>query len=112
MRIDQDKEPLKFIFPVEVGDHLMRLPEAKMWCYCLMQGIATAIGSYRTRDLRKTGKQDRYWFLRDNRHYVGSCSWICELLGVDRERLIRHVFKNRHLLRRHPCKLRISYNDG
>lgn len=103
---------IKYPFPIEVGEHLIRQPEAKMWCYCLMHGIATAIGSFRTKDLQKNAQQDRYWFLRDTRKYVGSCAWICELLGIDRKRLIKHVVRNRHFFRKHPCRLRISYNDG
>lgn len=101
----------KLLFPVEFGEYLRRQPEAKLWAYCLTQGIATAIGSYRTDDLRKWNSRDRYWLLRDTRHYVGSCSWICELLGIDRQRLIRHVIRNRHTLRKNPYQLRIQYND-
>lgn len=111
MRRVHEDEPLKFVFPVEVGEWLIRQPEMKLWAYCLNQGITTAIGSYRTKDLRRNGANDRFWFFRDTRHYVGSCSWICELLGIDRTRLIRHVFKNRHVFRGRPCMLRVRYDD-
>ena len=107
-RIDWKKE---LLFPLGVGEPLLKEPEARMWAYCLTQGIATALGSYRTTDLSRWGSQDRFWFLKDERWNVGSCNWICQLLGLDRKRLIRHVFKNRHTLRKNPYKLRIQYND-
>jgi hypothetical protein len=37
---------------------------------------------------------------------VGSCQWICELLEIDRKELITFVWKNRHVLRKSPYRLR------
>lgn len=116
----KDEEAKGFDFPIEVGEWLQRNPEAKMWAYCLTLAIATAVGSCRDGDINNTHSltrrrmfrdRDRFWLFRDERHYVGSCSWICELLGIDRERLIRHIIRNRHTLRRTPYRLRVVYND-
>ncbi len=108
---DKGQEEIKLIFPVEFGELIKKQPEAKLWAYCLTQAIATAVGSFRTKDLRAWGSRDRYWLLQDKRHYVGSCSWICEVLGIDRRKLIRHVIRNRHTLKKNPYVLRIQYND-
>lgn len=93
-------------FPIEVEDVLMRQPEARMWAVCLAQAIAGSVGLIRCHDLRRYQGRDRYWLIRDRRHVVGSCSWICELLGIDRARLIKFVVSNRHVLRKHPYRLR------
>lgn len=107
----QEEEVLKLIFPLEFGEYLRTQPEAKLWAYCLTHAIATAVGSFRTKDLQRWGGHDRYWLLKDKRHYVGSCSWICEVLGIDRKKLIVHVIRNRHTLKRNPYILRVQYND-
>jgi hypothetical protein len=104
-------EDFRLVFPIEFGQLLKTQPEAKLWAYCLTQAIATAVGSYRTPDLERWASRDRWWLLRDKRHFVGSCSWICELLDIDRRRLIEHVVRNRHRLRRNPYQLRVQYND-
>lgn len=96
----------KVPFPVEVGEWLMKQPEAKLWAVCLAQAIAGAVGLVRCREVRRWTNKDRYWLFRDERHRVGSCSWICETLGIDRKRLIRFVFENRHILRDHPYRMR------
>jgi len=92
--------------PVEVGEWLWRQPECKMWAVCLAQAIAGAVGLVRCNDLRRYTSRDRYWLFRDKRHQVGSCSWICELLGVDRQRLIKYVWTNRHAIKKSPYRLR------
>jgi hypothetical protein len=93
-------------FPIEVGDWLIRQPECKLWAVCLAQAIAGAVGLVRSHDLARFTAKDRYWLFRDQQHKVGSCSWICELLGVDRKRLISFVWTNRHILRNNPYRLR------
>ncbi len=99
--------------PDEFGDiigEMMVIPEAKMWAYSLAQAIANSLGNPRVKELTKFKEKDRFWLLRDNRRYVGSCNWVCDLLGIDRRQLIRGVFKRRHELRANPCQLRIIYN--
>lgn len=98
--------------PTESPDIIERMlinPEAKMWGYCLSQAIANALGNPRVEELRRYRSRDRFWLFRDNRRYVGSCRWICELLGIDRRKLVIGVFKQRHHLKANPCKLRLYY---
>lgn len=116
----KEEESRGLEFPIEVGEWVDKSPEAKMWAYCLTLAIATAVGSCRDGDVNNTHglrrrrllrDRDRFWLMRDRRHCVGSCSWICELLGIERRRLIQHIFENRHILRRKPYALRVVYND-
>jgi hypothetical protein len=37
---------------------------------------------------------------------VGSCNWVCDVLGLDRKELVSFVWKNRHELRKDPLRLR------
>jgi hypothetical protein len=99
--------------PEEFGDKLSEMlviPEAKMWAYCLSQAIANALGNPRGEELRRYRDRDRFWLFRDDRRYVGSCQWVCDLLGISRRDLLNGVFKKRHYLRANPCKLRLYYN--
>lgn len=106
MQYTEGQVTLKQPFPIEVGEWLIRQPEAKMWAVCLSHAIAGAVGLIRTNDLNRYRAHDRYWLFRDKRHTVGSCSWICELLGISRQRLISYVWKNRHVLKNNPYRLR------
>lgn len=99
--------------PVDSSDIINRMqinPEAKMWGYCLSQAIANALGNPRVEELRRYRHRDRFWLLRDNRRHVGSCQWICDLLGINRRDLVIGVFRKRHLLKANPCKLRLYFN--
>jgi hypothetical protein len=98
--------PLKVLLPVEVGEWLIKQPEMKLWAVCLAQAIAGAVGLVRCHALANYTGRDRYWLIRDQRHQVGSCSWICEHLGIDRKRLVSWVIANRHVLRKNPYRLR------
>lgn len=89
----------------------LRTPELTLWTLCLIHGVAVSLGGYRSPKLRKIVPKDRFWLFRDNRRYVGSCAWICEQLGVDRGRLISHVFRNRHTFKKDPRRLRVIVND-
>lgn len=106
LTVSEGQIELKVPFPVEVGEWLMKQPEVKLWTVCLAQAIASSVGLVRCNDLRRFRDRDRFWLMRDARHGVGSCSWICELLGLDRGRLISFVFKNRHVLRDSPYRMR------
>ena len=115
---EKEEESVRLLFPVEFGELIAKQPEAKLWAYCLNQAIAIAVGAryfsdnkyWRSR-AKYLRSMDRFWLVSDRRRYVGSCAWICDMLGVDRKELIRHVFRNRHTLKRNPYVLRIQYND-
>lgn len=106
LRLQDSSGEFRVPFPVEVGEWLIRQPEAKLWAVCLAHAIAGAVGLVRSNDLRRYRSRDRYWLLHDTGHYVGSCSWICELLEIDRKRLVNFVVKNRHVLRSNPYRMR------
>lgn len=106
MRYEEGRIALKQPFPIELGDDILRQPELKLWAVCLSQGIASAVGLIRCNDLRLWRSDDRYWLFRDKRRVPGSCQWICDALQIDRDRLITFVWKNRHVLRKNPYRLR------
>jgi hypothetical protein len=80
-------------------------PEINLWTLCLIQGIYGALGVHRYAQGMRHGAQDlarreeRYWLFRDKRTGVGSCEWVCEQLGIDRQWLKSFVFANRHRLK-------------
>lgn len=107
------EEKIDFMtFPIEVGEEPISSPESRMWAVCLQHAIAGALGLVRSNDHRKYCAQDRYWLIRDKRHCVGSCSWICELLGIDRRHIVNLVIEQRHFLRKHPYRLRSFGRQG
>lgn len=106
MKYEEGRISLRQPFPIELGDDLRRQPELKMWAVCLAQAIAGAIGLIRSNDLKRWREDDRYWLFRDKRTGVGSCQWVCDMLKIDRKRLITFVWKNRHVLRKNPYRLR------
>lgn len=93
-------------FPIRLGEEQISSPETRLWAVCLTHAIAGAVGLWRSNDHRKYTSQDRYWLIRDRRHCVGSCSWICELLGIDRQYIVDNVIRQRHSLRKNPYRLR------
>jgi hypothetical protein len=97
---------LRQVLPIELGEREIRQPELRMWAVCLSQAIAGAVGLIRCDELKSYRSLDRYWLIRDKRQVVGSCNWICEMLGVSRAELVSFVWKNRHVLRRNPYRLR------
>jgi hypothetical protein len=99
---------LKVLFPIEVGEWLLRQPECKLWAVCLTQAVASCVG-LRANDFRRHRHLDRYWLFRDQRNCVGSCNWICDLLELDRKRLISFVYRNRHVLAGHPYRMRVFH---
>jgi hypothetical protein len=94
------------MFPIFSGEWERKQPELKLWAVCLAQAIAGAVGLIRCNDLSRWYREDRYWLFRDRRTVVGSCHWICEVLEIDRKELLTFVWKNRHVLRRSPYRLR------
>jgi hypothetical protein len=106
MRYSEGRITLQQVFPIVSGDWDRRQPELKLWAVCLSQAIASAVGLIRCNDMRAWGDEDRYWLFRDQRRVVGSCQWVCEVLEIDRKELLTFVWKNRHVLRKSPYRLR------
>ena len=106
MKYEEGRITVSQLFPIAFEEWDCRQPELKLWAVCLSQGIAGAVGIVRCNDLRAWRKEDRFWLFRDRRRAVGSCAWICEYLEIDRRELITFVWKNRHVLRRSPYRLR------
>jgi len=93
-------------FPLIVGEDGPNRPEVRMWTVCLSQAIATTVGLIRCDALRLYRARDRRWLISDRRMDVGSCNWVCDVLGLDRKELVSFVWKNRHELRKDPLRLR------
>lgn len=93
-------------FPLHVGEAGPNQPEIRLWTVCLSHAIATTVGLIRCDALKLYRARDRRWLISDRRVGVGSCNWVCDVLGLDRKELVTFVWKNRHALRKDPLRLR------
>jgi hypothetical protein len=106
MKYTEGQVSIEQMFPILSGEWDRKQPELKLWAVCLSQAIAGAVGLIRCNDLKYWYRDDRYWLFRDKRNCPGSCQWICDVLEIDRKELLTFVWKNRHVLRKSPYRLR------
>jgi hypothetical protein len=106
MRYTEGFITLEQVFPIVSGDWDRRQPELKMWAVCLAQGISGALGLVRCNDVKRWRKDDRHWLISDKRCAPGTCQWICDALEIDRKELVTFIWRNRHVLRKSPYRLR------
>lgn len=106
MKYTEGQVSIEQVFPILSGEWDRKQPELKLWAVCLSQAIAGSVGLIRCNDLKYWYRDDRYWLFRDKRNCPGSCQWICDVLEIDRKELLTFVWKNRHVLRKSPYRLR------